>query len=235
MLSIVMPAYNEEEIIETTVRQWYREVVSRIPGTELILVDDCSSDRTGEILARLAREIPALRPLTTPRNGGHGQALRYGFDHVTQDWVFQTDSDQQHLPSDFWKLWDKREENDFVLGVRSERADGMVRIFITGVMRLANLVLWGQWIRDANCPFKLMRARPMKEVLARIPRNSFIPMVVVSILCRKMPYRVTEVQVEHLPRRGGQQSLSGFWKWVKIGSRCLRQLMVLRIRLLTAH
>ena len=103
MASIVMPAYNEEEIVEKTVREWYGEVISRIPGSELIVVNDCSKDGTGEVLARLAREIPALRPLTPERNGGHGRALRYGFDHVTQDWVFQTDSDRQHLPSDFWK------------------------------------------------------------------------------------------------------------------------------------
>ena len=232
MVSIIMPAYNEEEIIEKTVRDWYGEVISRIPGSELIVVDDCSKDKTGEVLARLAREIPSLRPLTPERNGGHGRALRYGFDRVTQNWVFQTDSDQQHVPSDFWRLWEQRETSDFVMGVRSTRADGPVRVFITTVMRLANFVVWGLWIRDANCPFKLMRRQPMEKVLVRIPRNSFIPMVMLSILCRKMKYRVTDVVVAHLPRRGGEQSLSGLWKWIKVGSRCLNQLLVLRVRLL---
>ena len=232
MVSIVMPAYNEAEIIEKTVREWYSEVVSRIPGSELIVVNDCSKDLTGQVLARLAKEIPALRPLTPERNGGHGRALRYGFDHATQDWVFQTDSDQQHIPSDFWKFWELRETSDFVLGVRSTRADGPVRVFITTVMRLANFVVWGLWIRDANCPFKLMRRQSLEKVLVRIPRDSFIPMVMLSILCRKMKYRVREVVVQHLPRRGGEQSLSGLWKWIKVGSRCLNQLLALRVRLL---
>jgi dolichol-phosphate mannosyltransferase len=232
MVSIVMPAYNEEEIIELTVREWNEEVVSRIPGAELIVVNDCSKDGTGKVLERLAREIPCLRPLTPEKNGGHGKALRYGFDHVTQDWVFQTDSDRQHVPSDFWKLWEQREGNDFVLGVRSTRADGPVRVFITSVMRVANLVVWGVWIRDANCPFKLMRREAMEEVLIRIPRDSFIPMVMFSILCRKMKFRVREVLVKHLPRRGGEQSLSGLWKWIKVGSRCLRQLLELRLQLM---
>jgi glycosyltransferase involved in cell wall biosynthesis len=232
MVSIVMPAYNEEEIIETTVREWHEEVISRIPGAELIVVNDCSKDKTGEVLARLAQEIPALRPLTPERNGGHGKALRYGFFHVTQDWVFQTDSDRQHIPSDFWKLWEKRKTSDFVLGVRSTRADGTVRVFITTVMRLANFFVWGLWIRDANCPFKLMRRQPMDNVLARIPRDSFIPMVMLSILGRKMKYRVAEAVVQHLPRRGGSQSLRGLWKWIKVGSRCLHQLLVWRMSLL---
>jgi glycosyltransferase involved in cell wall biosynthesis len=230
-----MPAYNEEEVIEKTVREWHLEVTARIPGSELIVVDDCSKDKTGAVLARLAREIPSLRPMTTGRNGGHGKALRYGFDHVCQDWVFQTDSDRQHLPTDFWKVWDRRETSDFVLGVRRTRADGPMRVFITAVMRLANLAISGLWIHDANCPFKLMRRRPMEEVLARIPRDSFIPMVMLSILCRKMNYRVTEVVVEHLPRRGGEPSLGGLWKWMKVGPRCLRQLLSWRIGLPRSH
>lgn len=235
MVSIVMPAYNEEEIIEKTVLQWYEEVISQITGAELIVVNDCSKDGTGEVLARLAQKIPALRPVTPERNGGHGRALRYGFEQVTQDWVFQTDSDQQHIPSDFWRLWEQREKCDFVLGVRSTRADGPVRVFITTVMRLANFFVWGLWIRDANCPFKLMRRQAMNNVLALIPRDSFIPMVMLSILCRKMNYRVSEFAVEHLPRCGGEQSLSGLWKWIKVGSRCLRQLLELRARLLWAR
>jgi dolichol-phosphate mannosyltransferase len=232
MVSVVMPAYNEQEIIEKTVQQWYGEVVSRIPGAELIVVNDCSKDSTGEVLARLAREISALRFVTPERNGGHGKALRYGFDHVTQDWVFQTDSDQHHVPADFWTVWKQRDNSDFVLGVRATRADGPARVLITTVMRLANFILWGLWVRDANCPFKLMRRHAMENVLSRVPRDSFIPMVMLSILCRKMNYRVRETVVQHLPRCGGEQSLSGLWKWVEVGSFCMCQLLILRMHFL---
>jgi glycosyltransferase involved in cell wall biosynthesis len=232
MLSIVMPAYNEEEIIETTVREWHEEVIAKIHDAELIVVNDCSEDRTGLVLERLARELPALRALTPARNGGHGKALRYGFDHATRPWVFQTDSDRQHVPSDFWKLWDPRDASDFVMGVRSTRADGSLRIVITNAMRLANLAAWGTWIRDANCPFKLMRREAMERVLSSVPRDSFIPMVMLSILSRKMGYRITEVLVNHLPRRGGEQSLRGLWKWLKVGSICLCQLVAWRLSLI---
>jgi hypothetical protein len=72
----------------------------------------------------------------------------------------------------------------------------------------------------------------METVMARIHRDSFIPMVMFSMLCRKMPFRVAEVMVTHLPRRGGEQSLSGLWKWIKVGSKCLRQIVDLRMSLL---
>lgn len=235
MLSVVMPAYNEGDIIEKTVREWYDEVISKIPEAELIVVNDCSKDDTGEVLAMLALEFPRLRPLTPPHNGGHGKALRYGLDRVSQDWVFQTDSDQQHLAQDFWKLWAIRDGNDFVLGRRSTRADGPVRVFITTCMRALNFVFWGKWIADANCPFKLMRRAPMEQVFARIPRDSFIPMVMFSLLCRSGRYRVAEVEVRHLPRTGGEQSLKGLGKWIRVGLRCARQLAVWRWSLLFAQ
>jgi glycosyltransferase involved in cell wall biosynthesis len=231
MVTVLMPAYNEAEIIEASVLEWHSEVTSRIPGAQLIVVNDCSKDNTAAILETITSRIPHIQCLTTPANGGHGRALRYGFGYIRTEFVFQTDSDRQHVPADFWKLWPLRESNDFVFGVRESRADGAVRKLITTVMQWANLLLWGVWIHDANCPFKLMRNDALQKVLARIPPDSFIPMVMVSILARRMKFGYTEVEVKHLPRTGGQQSLKGLWKWVKVGTRCFRQLLALRLSL----
>jgi dolichol-phosphate mannosyltransferase len=228
MLTVVMPSYNEAEIIEGCVREWHNEVVSRIPGAELLVVDDCSTDATGSILDRLSRELPGVRSIRPPRNGGHGRALRYGFRQISSEYVFQTDSDRQHKPAEFWRLWDLRENYDFVFGVRAQRADGKLRIVITNAMRLLISALWGVWIRDANCPFKLMRSSALARVLAHIPEDSFIPMVMVSIVARKMGFRFTEAPVTHLPRRGGTQSLKGMLRWLRVASVCARQLWHLR-------
>ena len=229
MVSIVMPAYNEAEIIEAAVREWYGEVVAKLPGSELIVVDDCSTDGTGEALAALERELPALRAVRPPRNGGHGKALRFGFRHAARDLIFQTDSDRQHLPEDFWKLWERRDRCDFVFGVRGSRRDGAFRVLVTRTMRLLNFAMWGEWIRDANCPFKLMRRRALETVLEKVPADSFIPMVMVSIVARKLGFRFEEVTVAHLPRTGGQQSLKGMMKWARVGRRCFSQLLRLRL------
>lgn len=229
MLTIVMPAYNEEGIIRQAVMEWHDEVVVKISGSKIIVVDDCSKDSTGTIVQTLSNESPAIQYLRMPRNGGHGRALRWGFQHVTSEWVFQTDSDRQHVPSDFWKLWESRSNYDFVFGIRENRADGHFRKVITSFMRAVNFVLWGTWIRDANCPFKLMRRQPLDDILARIPEDCFIPMVGVSLLSRKLGYRISEVLVTHLPRRGGTQSLKGIARWVRVGIACTVQLLKLRL------
>jgi glycosyltransferase involved in cell wall biosynthesis len=229
MVSIVMPAWNEAEIIEACVREWHEEVISKIPGAELIVVDDCSTDETGKIVHALARQLPGVRCVRPQRNGGHGRALRAGFDHATGSFIFQTDSDRQHLPKDFWALWKLRESADFVFGNRKQRADGAVRVVITRGMRLINLMVWGIWVRDANCPFKLMRREALSVVLGKIPADCFIPMVLVSMLSRKMGFRVLETEVEHLPRKGGTQSLKGCIKWARIGYLCARQILSIRL------
>jgi dolichol-phosphate mannosyltransferase len=229
MVTIVMPAWNEGEIIEACVREWYDEVVSKIPGSQLIVVDDCSTDATGRIVRELGTRLPGVICVRPERNGGHGKALRTGFEHATQEFVFQTDSDRQHLPSDFWKLWELRDQADFVFGIRSERADGTVRVVITRCMRLLNFLVWGVWVQDANCPFKLMRRDALANVLDRIPRDCFIPMVLVSILARKMKFRVRESYITHLSRQGGTQSLKGIVKWARVSVTCARQIFSIRI------
>jgi glycosyltransferase involved in cell wall biosynthesis len=229
MVSIVMPAWNEAEIIEACVREWYDEVIARIPGSEIIVVDDCSTDATGSIVSALGQQLPGVRCVRPARNGGHGKALRFGFDNATQPLVFQTDSDRQHLPADFWKLWDARDQADFVFGNRKQRADGATRVVITRCMRTLNLFIWGVWLRDANCPFKLARREALGRVLEQIPRDCFIPMVLVSILARKMKFRVVEAEVEHLPRKGGTQSLKGLVKWARVGSKCAAQVLSIRL------
>jgi len=228
MVTVVMPCYNEAEIIESCVREWYDEVVSKIPGADLLVVDDCSKDRSGEILERLSRELPGVRWTRPERNGGHGKALRFGFRHTSQAYVFQTDSDRQHKPSEFWDLWNARGEFDFVFGVRASRADGLFRKFITRTMRLANFLIWGVWVRDANCPFKLMKQQALTTVLAQVPLDSFIPMVMISILSRKMEFKIKELPVTHLARTGGTQSLKGILRWMRVSTVCFKQLLALR-------
>lgn len=229
MVSIVMPAHNEAEIIEKSVREWYEVVAAKLPGSELIVVNDCSTDDTGAILARLESELPGVRHILLEHNLGHGGAVRFGLESATQPYVFQTDSDRQHVPAEFWQLWDVRRERDFVFGVRRRRADGAVRMVITNLMRIVNLALWGVWIQDANCPFKLMRRESVGKVLAKIPRDCFIPMVLVSVLARKEAYQISQVSVTHLPRKGGTQSLKGVVKWARVGLKCSRQLLAFRL------
>jgi glycosyltransferase involved in cell wall biosynthesis len=227
-----MPAYNEGEHIETCVREWYDTVITKVPDSELIVVDDRSKDNTWAVMQRLSAELPQFKPVQTPKNGGHGKAVRFGLLQARGEFVFQTDSDRQHKPEDFGRLWAHRNEADFVLGVRESRADGPVRVVVTRVMRVLNFLVWQLWIRDANCPFKLMRRSALEQLLPQIPEDSFIPMVMLSILARHQRYRIEEELVRHLPRTAGEQSLKGMTKWIRVGGKCAMQLVSFRFGIL---
>ena len=230
VLTVLMPAHNEADIIAAAVTEWHAEVIAKISGSRLLVIDDASTDRTPQVLDQLTNTLPGFNFIHRDVNVGHGKALRFGFRQVESDFVFQTDSDRQHRPSDFWRLWELRDQYDFVFGVREKRQDGAFRLAVTNLMRLVNWLLWQVWISDANCPFKLMRRDALAAVLKRVPEDSFIPMVMVSILARRMRFRVTEVRVQHLPRLGGTQSLRGMVRWARVTWRCTCQLARLRFR-----
>lgn len=96
-LSIVIPAYNEEATLE--------EIVARVQATpyekELILVDDCSKDRTWEIMGALAARYDNVRTFRHQQNQGKGGALRTGFGHATGDVVLIQDADLEYDPADY--------------------------------------------------------------------------------------------------------------------------------------
>ena len=99
LLSVVMPAFNERETIEEIIRR----VLAVSIRTQLIVVDDCSTDGTRDILARLQPEL-GFTLLLQPRNMGKGAALRRGFEAVQGDLVVIQDADLEYSPEEFPSL-----------------------------------------------------------------------------------------------------------------------------------
>ena len=213
-VSVVMPVYNEEEIIEKTVRDYHSEIVNNLPGSEMIIVNDCSTDGTPGILGKLAEELVGLKVMKPDKNGGHGKALRLAYEHATKSLVFHTDSDYQFDPKDFWKLYEEMERNDLVIGYRAIRHDPLFRLIISNTLRLSNLALFGFNIRDANSPFRIIRKDCLDECLRIIDTEVFAPSIMLAITARWMRYRVKEVPVTHLPRLTGQVSIEK-WKLLR--------------------
>ena len=230
-VSVVIPVFNEEAVIEKTIRGYHNEILGRLPGSEMIVVDDCSTDETPLILKRLADELYGISILRLSRNVGHGKALRLGFEDANHDMVFHADSDYQFDPGDFGKLYAAADESDLVIGYRVSRQDPFHRLMISHVLRALNYILFGIDIRDANSPFKIIRAECLKQCLEFIDPDAFAPSIMIAVTAKRKGYRVREVPVKHFPRKTGKTTLVKL-RLVKILLRCLVQNIKLKIALM---
>lgn len=228
-LIIVIPAYNEEMNIESVVRQWY-PVVEKIGGqSRLFVINDGSTDETQEKLIQLRSVYPCLRAVKK-KNQGHGATVLYGYRCALAegtDYIFQTDSDGQTLPEEFWQMWERRRECGLLIGSRRGRQDGWQRIFVTRVLRLVLWMIFGCWVEDANTPFRLMRAEQLREVIKVIPENYFLSNVLMTVIYTKRELGVRYFPITFRPRQGGKNSIN-MRKIVKLGCTALRDFIGLR-------
>ena len=203
-VSAVLPAYNEEVVIERSVRQLARVLSSLAPDFEIIVTDDGSQDRTGEILARLAEHEPelCLRVVTHEHNQGYGAALASGFDAAVKDLVFFTDGDKQFDAWELTGLLPAIEPGvDLVIGWRRKRADSPLRLLNAwGWKQLVNC-LFGYTARDVDCAFKLFRRRVWQSLTVRSRGATFSAEFLIK--ARRLGFSVVELPVNHYPRTGG--------------------------------
>jgi len=205
-LSVFFPAYNEEPNIEKTVKDAIRVLEKVVLKYEVIIIDDGSKDKTGEIADKLASENNDIRVIHHNPNKGYGEALKSGFYNAKYDWIAFTDSDGQFDFSELPKLLEKTDEADLVVGYRLNRNDPIVRKVNGWLWTRLNNLLLGINVRDVDCAFKLIK----KEVIDSIPRlqSTRGGMISPELLAKahKKGFKIIEVGVHHYPRRLGEQT-----------------------------
>lgn len=219
-LYIVIPAYNEEANIGSVIKDWYPVVEKIGNGSRLVIIDDGSKDATYRIMQEYAGKLNAFEPVTKP-NGGHGATVLFGYHYAIDagaDYVFQTDSDGQTLPEEFWLFWERRKKYDLVIGHRRGRQDGISRIFVTKTLKLVLRLCFHVSITDANTPFRLMKADTLKEQIKLIPRDFNLSNVVLSVIYAKKKLAVKYLPVTFRPRQGGVNSIN-MKKIIRIGKK----------------
>lgn len=229
-LSVVMPVYNEQGIVEVVVRSVHKNIISRVNGSEFIIVNDCSTDGTLNILKRLRKELGHIKIITPQKNGGHGNAIVLGFRHATKNWVFHTDSDNQFDPKEYWKLEKFKGGYDFILGYRKKRHDPAYRKFLSFMSRLTNFLLFGTFMKDTNSAFKLMNSKALGHVLDIIPESP-TPTIMMTLAAKKLNYRIKTVGITHFPRKTGSAIRIG--KVIQVCFRGVKDMLKLRIKTLT--
>lgn len=224
-LFIIIPAYNEQDNIRQVLDDWYPVIESHNGNGEsrLIIIDDGSKDDTYRIMKKYATDHPLFKPITKT-NSGHGATVLYGYHYSLKhdaDFVFQTDSDGQTLPSEFEQFWDQREAYDMIIGWRNNRQDGESRVFVTRVLRFVIRICFGVSVKDANTPFRLMKADTLRRYIDLIPKDFNLSNVILSVIYAKKGCRVKYLPITFRPRQGGINSIN-MKKIFKIGRQALK-------------
>jgi len=201
-LSIVLPAFNEEDNIKESVAR-ATEVAERLCADhEIIVVDDGSSDGTATVVREMASSDPRVRLVPHGINRGYGEALRSGFLAARKELVFFTDADNQFDLDELEAFLPWIDRVDVVAGYRMNRQDPFVRRLNAKAWNLMVRVLFHVPVRDIDCAFKLFR----REVLEDLHIESVGAMVNTELMVKvgRSGKAVVEVGVTHYPRTAGE-------------------------------
>jgi putative flippase GtrA len=201
-LSVILPAYNEEALIANTISSIMSTLTTWMQDFEVIVINDGSKDRTGEIVAQLVAYDQRIRLINHPVNKGYGAALVSGFETVTKELAFFMDSDGQFDIRDLVRFFPLIEEFGAVIGYRIDRQDTWIRkLNAWGWKKLVGFI-FNVHARDIDCAFKLFRAEFFRTNRLET-RGAMINAEILYKLARA-DYIYTEIGVQHLARLAGK-------------------------------
>lgn len=223
-ISFTMPAWNEEDNIERTVAECRDAFTASgignqpfaVPANgskwgEIVVTNDCSSDRTPEILSNLQETMPNLVIVThLERNQGYGRALSDAIAASRGKWVATIDSDGQFFPGDLPNMLRMIEgstagEIDCVAGYRVKKKDSFVRVFADRGLNMVVRILFGITHRDTNCAFKLIRGEIIRGLA--IETNGFQTPTEIVLKLNALGHPMIECGVTHRVREEGKSKL----------------------------
>jgi glycosyltransferase involved in cell wall biosynthesis len=203
-LGVAFLAYNEEELIAKTVAEAV-DSLSKVPGLDfrVVVVDDGSRDKTGEIAEGLARKDPRVIVVHHDGNKGYAVATETALRNTPGEVVMVVDGDGQHTMADAPLFLAEIDRGcDVVFGWKKERHDPFFRLILSKGLNTLSRWILGSPLHDINGGCRAFR----KDVARRIEIRHRINFVGDEIFarCRIAGWKVCEVVVRHFPREAGQ-------------------------------
>ncbi|KKU64720.1 MAG: Glycosyltransferase [Candidatus Amesbacteria bacterium GW2011_GWA1_47_16] len=206
-LSVVIPAYNEEANIAACLTNVSSVLKKLKLDSEIILVDDGSKDRTGEIAKSFINKIPGLKVVVNHPNRGYGGSLRAGFDAATGEFIAFVPADNQFDFAEITRLLNKQAETnaDIVSGIRADRHDPLMRKITGWGWNSIVRALFGYLASDIDCGFKMFRREILDHVHLMAERGAMIDTQLFAS-ARARGYSVAEIPLTHLHRTAGKST-----------------------------
>ena len=226
-LSVVAPAYNEEENIEAVIRNWEKVLEKCEYATEIVIGNDGSTDGTKQILEKLMDEFSNLRVVHSKQNSGYGDALFKAIYASRGQYIVTIDSDGQFELSDHASLLEhcRQKECDGVTGYRMGKKDTFFRVLADRVLNVIVRVLFGLKYKDTNCALKVVKGELIRKM--KIEARSYLTPTEILLRLHEQGAMIGEVGIQHRERQGGQSHL----KLVRTGLEMFLFLVYIRLKI----
>lgn len=233
MVSVIVPAYQEEARLGESIRRLSQYVQMHYPGTEVIVVCDGCTDRTAEV-ARTAFAAPScsLDIIELPRNQGKGHAVRVGMLAATGTQLLFTDADLSFSPETIGLLLERLENGaDVVIAQRTAATayPGLARRALGALSRVLVRRFVPPGVRDSQAGCKGFSREAGKDLFRRLRVQRFLFDVELLVMARRRGYRIDTVTVDWSDRPGSRVRI------VADSARALRDLTLIAIRDLTGR
>jgi glycosyltransferase involved in cell wall biosynthesis len=200
MLSIVVPAYNEEQTLATLVDRLVQTLKENSITGEIVIVDDGSTDETGRMAEELSKKHSNIRVFHHKRRMEKTAALHTGFENSSGDILAMIDADLQYAPEDLPKFLTKIQQGyDVVNGWRKHRKDSILKKIPSSIYNFVSRFSFGMHLHDFNSGLKAFKREVLEDLNLRRGQHRFL----LNIAHHK-GYRVGEVEIQHLPRKHGK-------------------------------
>lgn len=203
-VSIVIPAYNEEARLPSTLERVIRYVAAKdFSFAEIVIVDDGSRDGTAALVERRQRDHPSIRLLRNDQNRGKGYTVRHGMLEARGEWILSTDADLSTPIDELDKLLCAAERAGAVVAIGSRALDrslvgvhqSMFRELSGRVFNVIMRAITGLPFRDTQCGFKLFRAGAAREIFSRQVLDGFSFDVEDLVIAKTLGLNAIEVPV----------------------------------------
>lgn len=229
-LSVFLPVYNEESNLERVVLKTKVVLEEVARKWELLIVNDGSTDTTGEVAERLAKSDTQIKLINHEKNMGYGAALATGLYSSKYPWITFIDSDGQFDFAEIINFIEKQKATgaDLVIGYYKSRKVAFGKVVTSKLWEFLVLIFFGLKVRDIDCGFKLISKKVIDKISKlQSQRGAFISSELL-IKAKKAGFTIEEVPVTHYPRTKGEgtgrnlnviiKSFSDLFKlWRKLG------------------
>lgn len=220
LLSVVIPAYNEENRLPKTLDAIHRYLQEQSYTWEIIVVNDGSKDNTAEIVQKLKSSVQNLKLIDNKENHGKGYVVRQGVLEAKGKYRLFTDADNSTPIDQIEKMLPEFQSGfDIVIGSRDIKGavlkppQSLLRRFLGEVFKLLRKIIVGLWdIQDTQCGFKVFSARAVENVFPRLKINRWAFDVEILAVARKLGYKIKEMPVIWINDPHSKVDISGIIK-----------------------